>query len=314
MKQKYPTITQANLLFLIISILLLAGSSIFIQKLGIGTNLWINEFIWILTPVLILTKAGHWSSNEVFKFQNTVKSNKLIAIASAVTIWFFSFYLSKSASILLNTNIGILDIGDFNAKTNISQGILIFIGMIVLAPICEEILFRGLIQSAYEKYNKKYSFIYSAVLFGMFHILNGITEVLPTFVIGLVLGYLVYRTGSIVTSMLAHMAFNMSALFFNGAFGLSFLSKIPAWLHLVSFGGLALGCLLLSRIKAVNNNDKEAEHHTNRAANVAVTVDTFQAEEALTARLSMGSIVLFILSGLFVVIIGAAEIFIRLSK
>ena len=294
MKQQYPTIKQANLIFLIVSLGLLASSTLLINRIGLGSNLWINEFIWILSPVLILAKIGRWSTIDVLKYVRGNRRNEMLGMFSAICLWFFSFYISRMIGLLLDSKVGAMNINTTAAATSNNQAILLIIGMLVLAPICEETFFRGFVQSAYEKYSKRYAFIFSAILFGMFHILNGITEVIPTFCAGLLLGYLVYRTGSIVTSMLAHMVFNACAIFFGGVMGTALIKEIPAWMHFVCLGGLLLAVFLLSRLKA--NDQKEAIE-----------------DEPETAKYSKGSLALFILSGIFVVFVGASEIILRLS-
>lgn len=289
---RYPTTKQANLMFLLISVVILLGSALLAPRLGLGTNLWINEYLWILAPCILLVKLGGMPAKEVFKLRKTSGKNIVIGGIAAVCIWFFAFYLSKITGLFLNSRFGAFDTGSAGNAVSVNQSILMLIGMIILAPICEELLFRGVIQSAYEAHNRKYGFVISAILFGMFHVLNGITEVIPTFLTGLLLGYLVYRTGSIAASMFAHMMFNFSALFINGGLGLSALKTIPFWLHCISIVGVLAAVLLLSRLVSVDQDGDEAEIPERK-------------------NYSAGSIVTFALSALFVIIIGAAEIYVR---
>ena len=76
--------------------------------------------------------------------------------------------------------------------------------VIALAPaICEEMLFRGLIyHSMKSRYRTPVAIGIVAALFGIYHM--SLVKFIPTGLLGLVLCYVVYKTGSIYTSMLMH--------------------------------------------------------------------------------------------------------------
>lgn len=76
----------------------------------------------------------------------------------------------------------------------------------ILAPVTEEILFRGLIQRRLLPYGKRFAILGSAFTFGMFH--GNILQTPYAFLCGLVLGY-VASEYSIAWSMLLHMINNM---------------------------------------------------------------------------------------------------------
>ncbi len=93
-------------------------------------------------------------------------------------------------------------------------------GALVLAPIGEEIFFRGIIQSAlrrlvlprHDSYRHRWFAILAAgTLFGLAHISN-LRDVLPLAAFGIILGYLYERTGSLYVPILVHMLFNAKPL------------------------------------------------------------------------------------------------------
>jgi membrane protease YdiL (CAAX protease family) len=80
----------------------------------------------------------------------------------------------------------------------------------VLGPICEELLFRGvLLKGLLRNYRPAVAIGQSALLFGIIH-LNPAQSV-GAFIIGLVLGWLYYRTHSLVLCIGLHMLNNMLA-------------------------------------------------------------------------------------------------------
>ena len=89
---------------------------------------------------------------------------------------------------------------------------LLFIAAVVVAAICEESLFRGLLLELLRRRSGWIAAVASsAFLFGVFH-LNPIV-LLPTALVGAYLAILVWRSGSIYPAVLAHALNNGLALF-----------------------------------------------------------------------------------------------------
>jgi sodium transport system permease protein len=77
------------------------------------------------------------------------------------------------------------------------------VAVIGITPaLCEELFFRGLILSGLRRLGLWPALMTCALLFGMAH--SSIYRLIPTFFIGLLLSWLVWRTGSIWTSIVAH--------------------------------------------------------------------------------------------------------------
>ncbi|MBQ4089351.1 MAG: CPBP family intramembrane metalloprotease [Clostridia bacterium] len=76
----------------------------------------------------------------------------------------------------------------------------------VLPGICEELLFRGVVLSAYERGGTRKAIFISALLFSTLH---GTVQGFPVqLLIGIILGFAVCSTGSIYISMMIHTAYN----------------------------------------------------------------------------------------------------------
>ncbi len=81
----------------------------------------------------------------------------------------------------------------------------------VLAPVAEEIYFRGYVFRAYrEQKGPLQAYLFSSGLFAVVHF--NLPALLPIFAVGLFLAYLYHRTGSILPGMIAH-AFNNAVAF-----------------------------------------------------------------------------------------------------
>ena len=81
----------------------------------------------------------------------------------------------------------------------------------VLAPLAEEVFFRGFVFGALaRKVGIPAGMALSSLLFAAGHMQPGV--LVPTFVLGLMLAWLYWRTSSLWTTIFAHFAFNLVAL------------------------------------------------------------------------------------------------------
>ncbi|MBA3821726.1 MAG: CPBP family intramembrane metalloprotease [Deltaproteobacteria bacterium] len=83
---------------------------------------------------------------------------------------------------------------------------------VALAPaICEEVLFRGvLVRGLATRFGVPVTVVLAAAVFSLYHV--RVVQLLPTFTLGLVLGWLALRARSAIPGMLAHLLNNTIAL------------------------------------------------------------------------------------------------------
>ena len=261
-KRQSPSITQANIMFFITAVITLAGSAFFQPRLGTGINLWINEYVYILFPPLLMAWINGWPVEKVYRFRKISARSKIISILSALTIWPLASAVSLIIRKFLDDKIGVLN-SPGSASSSVYQNLLIIIGMVILAPVCEEILFRGFIQSAYESRSKKYGFVIAALIFGAYHILNGISEVIPASILGLCMGFLVYKTGSLASSMLFHATANICAILFGGVLIINMQGSNLVWLCAVAVAGAFISVALLRSVKEEAHSPENEEKGNN---------------------------------------------------
>jgi uncharacterized protein len=93
---------------------------------------------------------------------------------------------------------------------SVPEFMLVLLAGAVIAPVVEEIFFRGYVFRAYlDQKGLKQAFFFSAALFALIHL--NIPAMIPIFVMGLLLAYFYYRTGSIIPSIVAHGVNNAAA-------------------------------------------------------------------------------------------------------
>lgn len=91
------------------------------------------------------------------------------------------------------------------ALQGLSMG-AVFMITVVMAPICEELLFRKLLIDRIKQYGDKAAIVVSAFVFGFSH--GNFYQFFYAFGIGLVFAYIYIRTGSIHYTILFHMLIN----------------------------------------------------------------------------------------------------------
>jgi ABC-2 type transport system permease protein/sodium transport system permease protein len=143
---------------------------------------------------------------------------------------------------------------------------MLLVTMAVVPAACEEFFFRGMVYHALAARGRpRQAIVVSAVLFGLFHIfaLGGLAtpRLLPSTLMGLILGWVCYRTGSVLPGMLLHACHNGAALTVAyyveeldvDSWGILDQPHLPPWWLVAAGVGSALGVATL----ALFRNDRD---------------------------------------------------------
>lgn len=88
---------------------------------------------------------------------------------------------------------------------------IFFFTAAVLAPVFEEIIFRGFLLPALTRYFPvSVAIILSSLLFAIAHL--NVSEILPLFVLGSILGLVYSRSRNLLSSMILHSLWNSGTL------------------------------------------------------------------------------------------------------
>lgn len=175
-----------------------------------------NDLIQVSYAVLVIILFG-FIYKKMFKKDNKFgffksSSDPKITFAGmvlfVVAMQYICVYLMAALSIAfpewLLTYTTILK----SAGIGSSMSILTSLYAIVLGPICEEILFRGITFSAgRQAFSGPVAIVIQAVLFGIYH--RNMFQGCYAFVFGLGLGYVMYLYDDIAITILLHIAFNI---------------------------------------------------------------------------------------------------------
>lgn len=156
----------------------------------------------------------------------------------------------------------------FNDLFSMHYGLLAaFIAVSIVAPLVEELLFRGIILRGFLKYySVKKSIIVSALLFGIMH-LNP-WQFLGAFMFGILFGWWFVKTRSIIPCILGH-ALNNSLAFLIKLIGLNIpgfnsnynvVEHQPIWFNAIGIVLILFGMICL--IKLFNNTENNTKIYT----------------------------------------------------
>ena len=207
-RQRLPGVSDSAIL-LSVQLLLLFYLGIQMQKTAIAWGLAFTLWVIFLLPPLIWVLVRRMDLRETFQL-NPMPLKYLPAI----------FLLSVSALPLLLFGTEFFSRWMFPnwleitremerffrpERMELSAGLFFF--LIAISPaICEEMVFRGFVQTSMRTQFRPWVAIFlAALLFGAFHL--SIYRLFPTVALGCLFGWLCWRMGSIYAAMLAH-AFN----------------------------------------------------------------------------------------------------------
>jgi membrane protease YdiL (CAAX protease family) len=93
--------------------------------------------------------------------------------------------------------------------TGFISEVLIFITVVLVGPVLEELVFRGVICRALTRFGKGFAVVASSLLFALMHL--NMTQAVPVFGFALVLGYVYLKTDSLQVPVILHVINNLIA-------------------------------------------------------------------------------------------------------
>lgn len=166
----------------------------------------IPETVFFFILGLLTVLAVRFASVERFAAAlalGPLRANRIMLQMLGLTVLLFLFERLTIALGLYGSAVGVR-----SRIVEESTALGIF-NSIVLAPLCEEILFRGYLHTALQRFLPFIPrLLLSAAAFALFHIENGLLFVLFVLPTGLLLGLARERSGSIALPLLIHALMN----------------------------------------------------------------------------------------------------------
>lgn len=130
-----------------------------------------------------------------------------------------------------------------------SNGVISLITVCVLAPVLEEMFFRGIIlRSFLMQYSRPVAIFGSAVLFGAAHL--NIYQFVTGFVLGSIAGWIYERSQSVWPCIIFHGAYNSFVMWVSLSMTETNIGVIPISYWMASLVSMTIGIVLLKRFLA----------------------------------------------------------------
>lgn len=184
------------------------------------TTLIIQIGIMFLLPLILVCLFFKKSPKNVIQ-HNEYKAIGFRAILVSFLLGFLIYVLNVAVSTVSN---GIIDSFGFKSYSTATEASsfspiqLFFFELLLVAilpAICEEFLHRGVLLQGIRSMGYKKAIVISGVLFGLIHF--SITQTIYATIIGVLLGFIVIATKSIVPAMIIHFTNNAISLYLSFA-------------------------------------------------------------------------------------------------
>ncbi len=216
-------------------------------------NAW-GYIVTILVGMMLLHawKGGDYWKEELFHREASMKPSTFLCLAVLCmgAQMLNGFWVSGLELVLNQFGKSAADM--LESVSGDSDTVSMFLYASILAPIGEEILFRGYVLRSLRPYGRRFAVMASAVLFGLFH--GNLLQAPYAILAGLILGYTAVEY-SLLWSVYLHMFNNLVLADLLTRLTESWTDTAYSVLHLVLFGGalLASAILLVKRRQEIRD-------------------------------------------------------------
>lgn len=199
-------------------------------------------------PATLLFRSSREGIHAMLPFGAVGKRKTLAYVVMGLAVCMFANF----ATTILSNNLSGVGIPEYAPSTPFDgsplSAVMLVLCVCVVPALMEELVFRGAVLGSLRRFGDGIAVLGSAGLFGIMH--GNLVQIPFAFMVGLILGYLVVHTGSMLPSILVHFFNNFYSCFMLiSAFYLDTqLYNIMVYLLvLLIFIGGGLGFFYLSR-------------------------------------------------------------------
>ncbi len=187
---------------------------IFFELFALTLQLIIVILAFIIVPFLWYTLVNKLSLREIrSRIQLNFKKFDMIFIWAVIAVVFGFMIIFIAGIIMTFFNYNLQDfsnIPDLELIFSIPSIIII----ITIQPVCEEIFYRGfLLDKISSLTSEKIAIVITGLLFGIAHLIYAnIYPAILTSILGMIFAYVVIKTKSLTTGIIAHIAYNVISI------------------------------------------------------------------------------------------------------
>lgn len=206
--ERRPKILETNYLYMTVAILLISVSTTFNFK-SIYTQIVATQYPIILLPMILFIAFRKYNFKDVLRLNKITFKQTMLSILVPIFAYPVALFFNY-ISIIVISLFGEIQPSPFPIPQTTGMFLVGLILFAITPGVCEEIMFRGVILRAYERLGIKRAIVITGLLFGLFHF--DVQNFLGPAFLGILFAYMVYKTNSIYSSMIAHTINNTIAL------------------------------------------------------------------------------------------------------
>ena len=168
----------------------------------------------LLLPFLLLVFVHRAPFQDILPFQPFRASITLPSLFIALAVSVIGYVASTMVSAFLSL-FGVMPVmADFSFPEEPAAAFLFLLNITLIAPLTEEIVFRGVIMNILRRFGDCFALLISSLLFAFVHM--NLVQMPNAFIMGLVIGYFTLCSGSLWTGVCIHVLNNSLVLLLNG--------------------------------------------------------------------------------------------------
>lgn len=170
-------------------------------------------FSMFFVPMLIYKKLDKGYTFSQMPCKLKLSRHFVLILPAALAINFIAAYINAIISAMLGIDMSSLILEEYPNGYQWYHFMLDTIKLAIVPAFCEELLFRGLILDRLSRFGRAKAIFISALLFALMH--QNPAQILYTFILGLVLGYMFFESGSIWGGIILHFVNNFTQVIMN---------------------------------------------------------------------------------------------------
>ena len=179
---------------------------------GIEYSIWFETLLISIPFYLVGVPVFLAIINKVPSQEKRPKKN--LSFKQMIVLFFVSMgatYVFNFVGNIINQIIegikGSEVINPLDTVINLSNIVPLIIVVVILTPIIEEFVFRGVLLDKLRRFGDKTAIIFTALVFGLFH--GNFSQFFYAFALGLIFAYITIKTNTIRYSIVLHMLVNL---------------------------------------------------------------------------------------------------------
>lgn len=204
-----PGLAQVCILYSAI-ILLFLSVGYRVQGREFYSGILITEFVLVIGPPLAFLLIGRYDLKKVLRLNKISFLNLVLIFCIMLLAIPLAGVFNLINLWIVNSIFGKVTLTQIPTARNFGEMLINVLVIGGSAGFCEETAFRGTIQRGFERFGAVKSILITALLFGLMHL--DFQRLFGTFMLGALIGFIVYRTNSLYGGMLAHFTNNSAAV------------------------------------------------------------------------------------------------------